>query len=118
MYDDTLDLGSIDLSGAVLIFPNTINLGKTEVNRKKIDILASANTAGGTGITATVQGSNDNATWTPVGANTFTAADLIKGGCAVLISTNSYQLLRVSITKTGTFTAGTVAAQLNTYLGK
>jgi hypothetical protein len=119
-YDSTLDFGSIALSGSDAAFPNVINLGKTDADRKEVDILSTADVAGGTSITLTVQGNTTNTTngWAAVGINTFTLEELKAGKRAVAISPNAYQFLRVAITKTGTFTAGTVAAQLNTYTGK
>jgi hypothetical protein len=119
MYDSTLDFGSVDLSGSVAAFPNIINLGKTDADRMKADIYLSNDAAGGTGLTVTAQGSADGSTgWTDVGKNTLTVANLLAGKGEVAVSRNGYQYLRLSLAKTGTFTAGTTAAKLNTYLGK
>jgi hypothetical protein len=129
MYDSSLDFGSIDLNGTVVVFPNVLNLGPaanglpnlggTDVDRKKVDILASTLTAGGTSVTVTVQGSaNGTSGWVSVGVNTITLADLVAGKGSVAVSPNSFQYLQVTIAKSGTFTAGTIAAQLNTYVGK
>jgi hypothetical protein len=128
-YDSSLDFGSVDLTGAAAVFPNILNLGPavnglpnlggTDVNRKKVDILASADIAGGTGVTVTVQGSANGTTgWVGVGVNTITLADLKAGRGSVAISPNNYQYLQAAIAKSGTFTAGKAAAQLNTYTGK
>jgi hypothetical protein len=119
-YDDTLDFGSALLTASVTEFPNVINLGETDADRKKADIFASSDIAGGTSVTVTVQGNTVNTTsgWVSVGINTFTLADLKAGKCAVAVSPNRYRCLRAALSKTGTFTAGTLAAQLNTYTGK
>lgn len=119
MYDSTLNFGSVDLTGSGDAFPNIINLGKTDADRMKADIYLSADAAGGTGLTVTAQGSADGSSnWTDVGKNTFTVAALLSGTGEVSISRNGYQYLRLALAKTGTFTAGTAAAKLNTYLGK
>jgi hypothetical protein len=129
MYDSSLDFGTVDLTGADTEFPNILdlgpkvnglpNLGGTEVNRKTVDILASADTDGGTGITVAVQGSADGSTnWVDVGKNSITLEDLKAGKGSVAVSPNGYPFLQVTIAKAGTFTAGSVAAQLNTYVGK
>jgi hypothetical protein len=118
-YDSTLDFGNLDLTGADTEFPNILNLGKTSADRMKVDILVSADAAGGTALTVTVQGSADGTSnWTDVGTNTITLDDLLSGKGAVVISPNSFQYLQIGIAKAGTFTGGTAGAQLNTYVGK
>jgi hypothetical protein len=122
MYDSTLDFGEAALASAAA-FPNILDLGKTSADRMVVDILrGSAAAAGGTVVAVTVQGTNDisgTPSWTDVGKNTFTTAVLNGGGgCGVAVSPNGFRYLQVVLTKTGTFTAGTLKAQLNTYVGK
>jgi hypothetical protein len=130
-YDSSLDFGTVDLTGTDAVFPNVLNLGPavnglpnlggTDADRKKVDILSSADIAGGTSITVTVQGSasEDGSTgWVSVGVNTVTLEDLKAGNGSVAVSPNSYQYLQVTIVRNSYFSAGTVAAQLNTYVGK
>jgi hypothetical protein len=116
-YDSSLDFGSVALASGTAL-PNILNLGKTSVNRMTVDLFA-PDAAGGTAVAVTVQGSADGTGgWVDVGKNTFTLADLNAGVCGVAISPNPYQYLQVTLTKTGTFTAGTISGQLNTYVGK
>jgi hypothetical protein len=122
MYDATLDFGEADLASATA-FPNVLDLGKTSANRMVVDILRGADAAaGGTVVAVTVQGTADisgSPSWTDVGRNAFTTAVLNGGGgCGVAVSPNGFRYLQVIFTKTGTFTAGTLRAQLNTYVGK
>jgi hypothetical protein len=131
-YDSSLDFGTVDLSGADTAFPNILNLGPainglpnlggTDADRKKVDILSSADVAGGTAITVKVQGTDDDPAgvpaWTDVGVNTVTLAELQAGKGSVAVSPNAYRYLQVTLARSGTFTAGTLAAQLNTYTGK
>jgi hypothetical protein len=120
MYDASLDFGDAALASAS-VFPNTLDLGKTSVDRMTVDILTSAAAAGGTGVAVTVQGTSDisgTPVWTDVGKNTFTLDQINAGKCGVAVSPNPSRYLQVILTKTGTFTAGTLKAQLNTYVGK
>jgi hypothetical protein len=119
-YDESLSFGTLSLVGSVVEFPDIINLGKTDADRKTVDIFLGADPAGGTVVAVTVQGNVTNAStgWVAVGINTFAVADLKAGKCAVAVSPNKYQFLKVTVAKTGTFTAGSLGAQLNTYTGK
>jgi hypothetical protein len=118
MYDATLDFGDADLSGSAVKFPNVLDLGKTDADRKVIDILC-ADAAGGTSLAVIVQGStNGTSGWVDVGKNVISLTDLNAGNGAVAISPNPYRYLQVIFTKTGTFTAGNVSAQLNTLITK
>jgi hypothetical protein len=118
-YDSTLDFGSAALASASVL-PNILDLGKTSANRMTVDLFC-VGTAGGSALAVTVQGTNDLAgtpVWTDVGKNTFTTAELGSGAAAVAVSPNTFRYLQVALTKTGTFTAGTLEGQLNTYVGK
>jgi hypothetical protein len=118
-YDASLDFGSAALASDAKL-PNILDLGETRADRMTVDLFAQGLT-GGTAVAATVQGTNDvsgTPTWTDVGKNAFTAAALNAGMGSVAISPNQFRYLQVALTKTGTFTAGTVRGQLNTYVGK
>jgi hypothetical protein len=120
MYDKSLDFGDLSLSGAGTAFPNILDLGETSVNRMTVDILA-GDAAGGTSLAVTVQGTDDisgTPVWADVGKNTITLAGLTAGKGSVAVSPNAFRYLQVAVAKTGTFTAGTARAQLNTYVGK
>jgi hypothetical protein len=118
-YDSTFDFGSAALASEAKL-PNILDLGETSAGRMTVDLFAQGLT-GGSAVAATVQGTNDisgTPTWTDVGKNAFTTAALNGGMGSVAISPNPYRYLQVILTKTGTFTAGTVRGQLNTYVGK
>jgi hypothetical protein len=118
-YDASLDFGSAALASASAL-PNTLDLGKTSANRMTVDLFF-LDAAGGTAVAVTVQGTDDisgTPVWSDVGKNTFTLAALNAGPVSVAISPNPFRYLQVILTKSGTFTAGTVQGQLNTYVGK
>ena len=111
-YDSTLDFGNITGAGD---FPNTLNLGKTDADRKRVDILSSEDISGGP-VTVKVQGSVDGSSdWVDVGVNTISLEALKAGKGSAAVSVNSFPYLKV--TATGSFT-GTLGAVLNTYIGK
>ncbi|MDR2020671.1 MAG: hypothetical protein LBQ14_07915 [Treponema sp.] len=118
-YDASLDFGSAALASDAKL-PNILDLGETSADRMTVDLFA-RDLAGGTALAVTVQGTDDTSgtpVWTDVGKNTFTTAALSAAGGRVAISPNPYRYLQVILTKSGTFTAGTVKGQLNTYVGK
>jgi hypothetical protein len=124
IYDKLLSFGVATMAKDS-VFPNVLDLGTgldgkagTKVDRMTCDILMTPDAAGGTGITAKVQGSNDKSTWVDLGTATFTAAQLKAGACQVAISPNDYRYIHVIFTKAGTYTAGTAECFLNTYAGK
>jgi hypothetical protein len=118
IYDALNSFGNASLSGAGTEFPDIINLGEAKADRMTVDILCDT-AAGGTSLAVTVQGSATGSSgWADVGKNTVSLADLKAGKGSVAISPNPYQYLKVVFTKTGTFTAGTVQARLNSYVGK
>jgi hypothetical protein len=130
VYDKALSFGKIDPL-ATGTFPDTLNLGLTaggndtypdkeftSAGRMTVDVCCAA-PAGGTGLTVIVEGSATGTSgWQTVGTNTFTLAELKSGACPTAVSPNAYQYLRVRVTASGTFTAGSAEAFLNTYAGK
>ena len=129
VYDKLLSFGKLTAIAAGT-FPDVLNLGKktgstdhypgkatTSADRMTVDICCAA-PAGGTNLTVTVQGSPDASTWTDIGKNTFTLAQLQAGPCQTAVSPSTFQYLRVSVAVTGTFTTGSAEAYLNTYAGK
>jgi hypothetical protein len=118
-YDASFDFGSAALASDAKL-PNILDLGETRAGRMTVDLFAGG-LAGGTAVAATVQGTNDlsgTVNWTDVGKNAFTTAALNAAPGSVAVSPNPFRYLQVIFTKTGTFTAGTVKGQLNTYVGK
>jgi hypothetical protein len=114
-YDSTFDLGTLSAAGA---FPNIIDLGKTNANQFAVDIFAPAAAAGGPFTVTVYGGDTDSAQANPVGTRAFTAAELnSRELCQVAISPNGYRYIKVSVAAS-TFTAGTLSAILNTYIGK
>jgi hypothetical protein len=130
IFDAALSFGT-KAAMATGQFPDIINLGlvpgsgdyypdrtSTDADRMTVDVSCDG-PAGGTSVVIAVEGSADGSSgWTVVGSRPFTLAELKAGICRVAISPNKFQYLRVSFTATGTFTAGTARAYLNTYAGK
>ncbi|MDR2159859.1 MAG: hypothetical protein LBP23_07310 [Treponema sp.] len=119
-YDSTFDFGALTAQGN---FPNILNLGKTNANQFAVDIFAPVAVVGGP-ITITISGGDSAASQTNVvGSKAFTAEELNGTElCQVAISPNKYQYLKVSASAAasgpGSWTAGTISAILNTYIGK
>jgi hypothetical protein len=119
MYDALNSFGSAALASDTE-FPDTIDLGDARINRMTVDIKCPGDAAGGTSIAVSVVGADDSAFTTPetIGSRTIVLADLNKGGARIAINPNNRRYVKVTFTKTGTFTAGTVQAFINSYLGK
>jgi hypothetical protein len=119
-YDQSLSFGWVDLTGADLTFPNVINLDAARIDRCTVDLRFPAQPEGGTGLTVTVEGLDapDAAQGTTIGSRSATLAELTgEGVVQVAINPNDFPAVRVTFTKSGTFTAGAVEAILNTYIG-
>jgi hypothetical protein len=117
-YDRLHDFGDAALASAAA-FPNVLDLKDTSVERMTVDVRVTSPAAGGTSVAIVVQGAA-----TPGGTfeaivtgKTIALADL-KGLYQLAIPPTKHKALKVAITKTGTFTAGALNAQLNTYIGK
>jgi hypothetical protein len=120
IYDALNSFGSAALASAAA-FPDTLNLGDAQVGRMTVDIKCpGSDAAGGTSITASVVGAADAAFTTPVtlGSRVITLAEINKGEAKIAINPNKYRFIKVTFTKSGTFTAGTVQAFVNSYVGK
>jgi hypothetical protein len=120
LYDALNSFGSAALASAAA-FPDSLDLGDARAGRMTVDIKCPAgDAAGGTGITVSVVGSNDPAFTASetIGSGTIALADINKGSARIAINPNDYRFIKVTFTKSGTFTAGTVQALLNSYLGK
>jgi hypothetical protein len=120
IYDKLNSFGKADLASAAA-FPDVIDLAGSGVDRMTVDLkMAGAAAAGGTAVTLTVAGSDDPAFGTSqvLGSRAFTLKEINGGTGRVAINPNRYRYLKVTFAKTGTFTAGTVEALVNSYLGK
>jgi hypothetical protein len=120
IYDQLNSFGKADLASDAA-FPNTIDLEDADISRMTVDLkLAGEAAAGGTGITVSVAGASDAGFTTPetLGTRTITLDDINKGAGKIAVSPNRYRFVKVTFTKTGTFTAGVVEAFVNSYLGK
>jgi hypothetical protein len=121
LYDKLNSFGTLDLSGSGTAFPNVLNLGDARIGRMTVDLkLAGAAPAGGTSLTVTVQGSAVEAFTASevIGTRVIPLTDLAAGKGRVAVNPNGYPYVRVTVTKTGTFTAGAIEALVNSYEGK
>jgi hypothetical protein len=132
LYDQLNSFGQINLSGGVLIFPDTLNLDGANIGRMTVDIkiagvkaaVSGAPTAAG--LTVSIQGSNDSAFAANevIGQRLVPLAVLNAGEGSVAVSPNRYKYVRVVIAKTFTggttpaFSAGQIEALVNSYEGK
>ena len=120
VQDKMLDFGSVNLvsgltSGAAT-FPNVLEIGKADVNRMQAGFSFGTVPAGGTAITFSLEGSNDNSTYVEIAAVT---GSLTKSTFIAFPRDTFYKYLRAKVkASTGTFTAGVVNAAIDTYVGK
>ncbi|MDR3191620.1 MAG: hypothetical protein LBT87_00990 [Treponema sp.] len=117
-YDKLHDFGDAALATDTA-FPNVLDLKDTGIERMTVDVRVLTAAAGGTSVAISVQGApNPSGTFeTIVTGRTIALADL-KGVYQLPIPPTRHKALKVAITKAGTFTAGVLNAQLNTYIGK
>jgi hypothetical protein len=117
--DSSLDMGTVALSGGSAAFSNVLDLGKTNADGMAVCVRATVSAAGGTSIVLKLQGAaSTTGTWSDIiSTPSITVASITSGDVAELPvpRDNGYPCLRVYATVTGTFTAGTLAAQLDTY---
>lgn len=118
--DKRLDFGAITLatgltSGAAA-FPDVIYVENGDVNQFAVGFDYSTLPAGGTAITFSLEGSNDNSTYVEIGAVTGS----LTGPTFINIPRGTtYKYLKAKVkASTGTFTAGVVHAAIDVYVGK
>lgn len=121
--DSSLDLGTLSLSGGSAAFSNVLDLGKTDADRMNVAVRCTASGVGGTSVILKLQGASapDAETWTDILLTPSIAlADITAGDLAdiPIPPGNGYRALRLYGAVTGTFTAGMLAAQLDTYIGR
>lgn len=110
--DGMLDFGSVALATGTE-FPNTLQLNKADP--KLMRVVATATGAeGGTSFKITLKGSNDNSAWTTV-AESQAAAETAE--VQFPESGPHYDFYKVTISKTGSYTAGTIHAAVDTFMG-
>jgi hypothetical protein len=119
IYDRLNSFGKAALA-SVAAFPDTIDLAGSDVSRMTVDLKTVSAAAGGTSITVSIVGSDDSAfsSTETLGSKTLTLANINAGGTRIAVSPNKCRYIKVTFTKSGTFTAGTMEALLNSYLGK
>jgi hypothetical protein len=120
IYDRLNSFGKANLASDTA-FPDVIDLAGSDVSRMTVDLkTAGTAAAGGTGVTVSVIGADDSAFTSPktLGTAVVSLADINKGTGRAAINPNNCRYVKVTFTKTGTFTAGTVEALLNSYMGK
>lgn len=121
MLDAKLEFGSIALSSGTIDFPNTVEIGKSDVSRMAVafDFLGAS---GGTSVVLKVQGSKDGTTFQDIAASASIAlADMGDSGITTVglpakLPDGITELKAVAVLA-GTFTAGTAHAAIDTYLG-
>ena len=117
-YDKLHDFGNAALASDTA-FPNVLDLKDTSVERMAVDVRVTAAAAGGTSVAIVIQGAATPAgTFETIVTGKVIPLASLKGLYQLTIPPTAHRALKVTITKVGTFTAGTLNAQLNTYIGK
>lgn len=120
--DAKLDFGTIDLSGSATAFSNILDLDKTTAGGLFVGLHVTTAGAGGTSAAITVSGSTDGTNYADVASVTATLASgdlaLGKNLSIGIPRENKSRYLKLTVSKTGTFTAGVIGAYLDTYTGK
>lgn len=101
-------------------FSNVIQKDKGDIRRMRVVAQVTTAAAGGTSVTLTLKGSNDNTSYTELASTpAIVTAKLTKGATfdMGIPETANFKYYKVAITKSGTFTAGEMSAQIDTYMG-
>lgn len=120
VQDKMLDFGSITLSSGLTsgaaAFPNILNIGEADVNQFAVGFEFTTPQAGGTAITFSIEGSDNNSSYTEIAA---IAGSTTKPTFLAIPRGTKYKYLKAKVkSSTGTFTAGVVHAAIDTYVGK
>lgn len=120
--DSLLTFGSVTLSAATssgAVIGEVMDIGNGDIENMSVQIGVNGAT-GGTSLVFSIEGSADNSSYSEVGVTgTILLAKLGDGANIKIPRGFAYRYLRAKIkTVNGTFTAGTVKAQLDTYVGK
>lgn len=117
--DKKLSFGEAVLKDASAC-PDTLSLNNAQTERMKVEVSCTEDAAGGTSIALQLEGSDNGTSFAPIGgAQTVVLASLKEGNTFTLPIPDGVnkKFLKVTCAKTGTFTAGKIAAYLDTYLG-
>lgn len=115
-YDAALSFGKAALASATA-FPDELFLDKADPARMAVHVTIEG-AAGGTSIAFKIQGKNEGGTYTDVSTTPAVAlADLNKGVDIPVPQGWNYQYMKVTMTKSGSFTAGEALAALDVYQG-
>jgi hypothetical protein len=106
--------GSITLSSAAADFANTFTVELPGEIHTALHVTAAAAITGGTRVKVIVRGAmaSNAGNWADIASEEYTPARLNEGRQKIDLFSVRYPYLRVSIAKTGTFTAGVLNAQL------
>jgi hypothetical protein len=118
IYDKLHDFGTVT-PPATGEFPNILNLGEASAERMTVDFHC-ANLEGGTDITFQIRGCDaESGSYMPIVVGGTIPMDELNAGVYQLpIPRTKFKFLKAYLTAAGNFTAGTVQAILNTYVGK
>ena len=118
--DAKLSFGTLDISENETDFPNILDLGATTAGGLAVGVHVTDEAKGGTGVAFKVQGSADGTTYALV-SQAEVALSALDGTSELSVAIprgDKSRYLKLSVVKTGTFTAGTLRAYLDTYTGK
>lgn len=117
-YDAALNFGEAALTASAC--PDVLDLDKGQPDRMAVNVIVTADAVGGTSVVFNVEGSKDNSTYTVVSSSKAVAVADLKVGTNVSVPIPQgwdYKYMKVTFTKSGSFTAGKVKAAIDVYQG-
>jgi hypothetical protein len=123
-YDALNSFGAVSLVTSPYTGANILAHDGDVLENYKVDLFARTDAAGGTSAVFKLQGSADGSSWTDLAATGSIALASLKAAdgkrCASITipeTAEDYKQFRILVVPTGTFTAGTFEALLNTAIG-
>lgn len=123
--DALLDFGKRELKDGNGALSNVLKIDKSSVDRMVAEVRCTQTATGGTKIVLSVEGCNNlgatSETWEPIVSIPAVSTAQLQGGFITRIPIKSdtlYDGLRIKCDVTGTYTAGIISAELDTYVGK
>ena len=117
--DAKVQFGQVKLADGATEFPNTIDIGKGDLNHFSVEFIVDG-AVGGTSATFSLLASDDNSDYSEVATSVAVpVADLAKGVNVAIPRGFNKRYLKAKVKAvSGTFTDGTVQAWVDTFVGK
>lgn len=118
-YDAALSFGEGALASATAL-ENVLELGAADPARMAVNVIVKEAAVGGTSVVFNVQGSNNNTDYATVAQSMAVTTANLKAGANIAVPVPqgwNYKFMKVTLTKSGSFTGGKVEAALDVYQG-